>query len=227
MWDGKHAHAGVREVPCSMGTWFGKTSWPITQQPQGEQSRLSETHPMTWHCAGTHGFQPWLGKWTSPGLRHRVDVSGEPQLQNGHRAHPSTLLNVWPRANYLSSPWFLLWFHGDSHYPYFTKSLWVLNKTQDSAWPMVNVPKWTLIFFLMLCFFGGDDSLLCTEWTQSGALWGREWGHQTRGKASERPQAPLLPWTPSGQKLLVTLSETVYQGWWLIASLSPWKMLGY
>ena len=38
------------------------------------------------------------------------------------------------------------------------------------------------------------NHLLGTEWTQDGTLWGRGRGHQTRGKASERPQAPCPFW---------------------------------
>lgn len=33
----KHLYSGVRRIQYFMGTWFGKSYWPITQQPLGEQ----------------------------------------------------------------------------------------------------------------------------------------------------------------------------------------------
>lgn len=157
--------------------------WKHTQWPGIVQGHMTSSRAL----AGEVDFT----RAQTPGGRLRWAPAPEwPQSTSIHIANSVTKSKLFN----FSEPWFLLWFHGDSNYPYFTKSLWVLNKTQDSAWPMVNVPKWTLIFFFLLCFFGGDDSLLCTEWIQSGALWGREWGHQTRGNASERPKALLLSW---------------------------------
>lgn len=33
----KHLHGGIRGDQYSMGPWFGKPYWPVTQQPLGEQ----------------------------------------------------------------------------------------------------------------------------------------------------------------------------------------------
>lgn len=36
----KHLYSGVRRIQYSMGTWSGKSDWPITQQPLGEQGAV-------------------------------------------------------------------------------------------------------------------------------------------------------------------------------------------
>lgn len=110
-----------------------------------------------------------------------------------------------------TKPWSLLLVNGDSNYPYFTDSLWILKKRRLSA----QRPKRTLLLFFMLCFFCWRIIIYSVRnGPTAGPSEAEEGDPSPEAGCLRDPQAPLLSQEVEIflTDLPVTLSEAVWHG---------------